>query len=114
MTAVIGVCLAVLCCLQMVYCVCVFSECKRRKQTVEQMCRDQFFCEKCLSLFVLYRKIRHDFANYAQGAQMTMDEQENVILKQQKESIRQLISRWSDEKEKLLQMSEQQTWNMES
>ena len=106
MTAMMGVCLTALCCLQMIYCILVSSDCKKKKQTVDQMCRDRLYYEKCLSLFVLYRKIRHDFANYAQGAQMAMDEQGNEILKQQKESIRQLVCRWYEEKENLLQMSE--------
>lgn len=84
---------------------------KKKRQTVSVMYDDKIYFDACRSLFVRYRKIRHDFANYVQAAQMVPDEESREMLKAQKKSIRHLIGQWTAEKDTFLKMSEEQTWN---
>lgn len=79
---------------------------KKRKQAVSVMYEDRKYFDACHSLFVCYRKIRHDFANYVQSSQMMTDEENRELLKAQKKSVRQLISQWVAEKDTFLKMSE--------
>lgn len=111
MCIVVGVFLSVLLLVLLLISAVTLLDNKKRKKAVSVLRDDRLYYDACHSLFVQYRKIRHDFANYVQASQIALDGESREKIKMQKKMIRLLISQWMTEKEAFLKMSEEQTWN---
>ena len=96
---------------QLILCMVTLHGIQKRRRAVREICQDSIYFDACRTLFTLYRRIRHDFANYVQAAQMVPDEESRMQLKTQKKEIKKLIGQWTEEKEAFCKMRKEQTWN---
>lgn len=102
--ALLGACFLTQC----VKCVFLYWRIKRQRQAVASMEADRAHSDACLALYSGFRRIRHDFANYVQAAQLVTDElpvtDEESLMQmqqeraQQKKAIRELIAGWEKQK----------------
>lgn len=102
--ALLGACFLAQC----VKCVFMYWRIKRQRQAVASMEADRAHFDACLALYSGFRRIRHDFANYVQAAQLVTDElpvtdgetwmQLQQERAQQKQAVRKLIAGWVEQK----------------
>lgn len=102
--ALLGACFLVQC----VKCVFLYWRIKRQRQAVASMEAGRAHFDACLALYSGFRRIRHDFANYVQAAQLVTDgmpakDGENWMQlqqerAQQKQAVRELIADWAEQK----------------
>lgn len=102
--ALLGACFLMQC----VKCAFLYWRIKRQRQAVASMEADRAHFDACLALYSGFRRIRHDFANYVQAAQLVTDELpvtdgESLMQMQQeralqKQAVRELIADWAEQK----------------